>query len=61
MHIANCTILDSEAVGLALIDLVDSRVSGLFIRSDGQATGSPPVQIEGGRGNQIDGELLDYR
>ena len=61
MHIANCTILDSEAVGLALIDLVDSRVSGLFIRSDGQATGSPPVQIEGGRGNQIDRDLLGSR
>lgn len=61
MHIANCTILDSEAVGLALIDLVDSRVSGIFVRRDHETTTAPPVRIEGGRGNQLDRELLDYR
>ena len=58
MHLANCTILDSEAAALALIDLVDSRVGGFLIQPDQQGPDALPVRIEGGRGNQIAAELL---
>lgn len=58
MHLANGTILDSDGVGLALRNLVDSRVAGMLIRDDRPGSRSIPLLIEGGQGNQIDPEML---
>lgn len=61
MNISNCTILDCDNVGLSLIDLVDSRVSGFLIRDDRPNSQSVPAKINGGSGNTIDAELLETK
>jgi hypothetical protein len=55
MHIANCTVLDSDGGGLLLKDVRDSRVHGCFIRDDreGQKT-FQAIRVEGGDGVRVD-------
>jgi hypothetical protein len=52
-NIGNLTILDSDAVGLLLKDLTNSRVSGCLIRDDRPNAASLSVKAIGGRGNMI--------
>lgn len=57
-NITNCTILDCDERGLLLRNVVYSRVSDCLIRDD--RTGSQTVSLElaGGHGNQVRGNLL---
>lgn len=57
MNISDCTILDCDNIGLLLEDLSQSRVSGLLIRDDREASTSTAVKIIGGQDNQIDADV----
>ncbi|HEY6168888.1 MAG TPA: right-handed parallel beta-helix repeat-containing protein [Verrucomicrobiae bacterium] len=58
-NVANCTVLDSDGIGLLLKGVTNSRVSGCLIRDD--RTGrrpAPSVQLTGGKGNLVTQNLL---
>lgn len=58
-NITNCTILDCDGVGLLLKNVSNSRLSGCLIRDDREASkNAVSLQWQGGRGNQIVGNLL---
>ncbi|QEL16601.1 right-handed parallel beta-helix repeat-containing protein [Limnoglobus roseus] len=52
-HVANCTVLDCEPVGMLLKDVTRSRIVGNLIRDDRPGTKSVPLKTEGGSGNVI--------
>lgn len=55
MHVANCTVLDSDNAGLLLKDVRDSRVHGCFIRDDREEKPAfQAVRAEGGDGLRIE-------
>ncbi|MCX7825851.1 MAG: right-handed parallel beta-helix repeat-containing protein, partial [Verrucomicrobiae bacterium] len=58
-NIANCTILDSDNIGLLLKDVTNSKVAGCVIRDDRpDAKSGPSLKVEGGQGNWIVQNLL---
>jgi len=58
-NIANCTILDSDNIGLLLKDVTHSKVAGCMIRDDRpDAKSGPSLKVEDGRGNWIVQNLL---
>ncbi|MBI5688147.1 MAG: right-handed parallel beta-helix repeat-containing protein [Verrucomicrobia bacterium] len=58
-NIANCTILDSDNIGLLLKDVTNSKVAGSMVRDDRHDTKpGPSLKVEGGRGNWIVQNLL---
>ena len=57
-NITDCTILDCDNVGLLLKSVSRSRVSGCLIRDDRPQAKSVPLEITGGGGNQVFGNLL---
>ncbi len=55
MHIANCTVLDSDGGGVLLKDVRDSRVHGCFIRDDRKPEKTfQAIRVEGGDGVRVD-------
>jgi parallel beta-helix repeat protein len=66
INLSDCTILDSDHVGLLLKNVVNSRISGCLIRddrqrlpSDGeQAKSMKTIRVEGGKGLLISNNLL---
>jgi hypothetical protein len=55
MHVANCTILDSDNAGLLLKNVRDSQIHGCFIRDDrAEKPAFESMRIEGGEGNRIE-------
>jgi hypothetical protein len=59
MNITGCTILDCEAGGLVLKNVVDSRISDCLVRDDREgAKSSAPLRVEVGRGNMIVNNLF---
>ena len=58
-NITNCTILDSDNIGLLLKDVTNSKVAGCMIRDDRPDVKSgPSLKVQGGRGNWIVQNLL---
>lgn len=54
LHVADCTILDSENAGLLLDDVRQSRIADCFIRDDRDShRPSPPIRIRGGGENHF--------
>lgn len=61
MNIAQCTILDSDGVGLLLQGTSGSRVSGCLIRDDRpQRAAAPSLAVRGGRGNWVLQNLVSH-
>ncbi|WP_414661790.1 right-handed parallel beta-helix repeat-containing protein [Horticoccus sp. 23ND18S-11] len=59
LHLAQCTILDSDGVGIWLQDTGGTRVSGNMVRDDRKdRTAAPSLRVTGGRGNWITQNLL---
>jgi len=66
INLSDCTILDSDNVGLLLKNVVNSRISGCLIRddrhkspSDGEQTKAmTTIRVEGGKGLLISNNLL---
>ena len=60
LNLTNCTILDSDGVGLLLRETSRSRVSDSLIRDDrpGRDPSAPLLRIDGGRGNMVVDNLL---
>ena len=55
MHVANCTVLDSDHAGLLLKNVRDSFVHGCFLRDDrAEKPAFEPMIVEGGAGNRIE-------
>jgi hypothetical protein len=55
MHVANCTVLDSDHAGLLLREVRDSSVHGCFLRDDRtEAPPFKPIVVEGGEGNRLE-------
>jgi hypothetical protein len=48
MHVANCTVLDSDGGGILLKNVRDSRVHGCFIRDDREGKTFQAIRVEGG-------------
>ena len=58
-NIANCTILDSDTIGLLLKEVTNSKVAGCMVRDDRRdAKPGLSLKVEGGRGNWIVQNLL---
>ncbi|MEW6302939.1 MAG: right-handed parallel beta-helix repeat-containing protein [Verrucomicrobiota bacterium] len=58
-HIANCTILDNDNVGLLLQSVTNTRVSGCMIRDDRkERANAPSLKLTGGKGNWVTQNLL---
>lgn len=54
IHVANCTILDSDNAGVLLRGVSNSSVHGNFIRDDRREKPAfKPVIVEGGDGNRV--------
>ena len=54
LHVTNCTILDSDNVGLLLKDVRDSRVADCLIRDDRpERKAAPSLRMVGGSGNVV--------
>jgi hypothetical protein len=53
MHLAGCTILDCDNIGLLARDTTNSWMDSCFIRDDRAGATSVPVTVIGGSGNQI--------
>jgi Pectate lyase superfamily protein/Right handed beta helix region len=55
MHVANCTVLDSDHAGVLLKGVRDSRVQGCFIRDDREGVKNfQAVRVEGGDSVRVD-------
>ncbi len=55
MHVANCTVLDSDKAGVLLKNVRDSRVHGCFIRDDrAEKPAFEEIRVEGGDGLRIE-------
>jgi parallel beta-helix repeat protein len=64
VNLSDCTILDCDHVGLLLRNVSNSRIAGCLIRDDrpsGDQSPSRAIQIEGGRGLMLTGNLLDSK
>jgi hypothetical protein len=61
LNVANCTILDCDQRGLLVKNVEDSRISGCLIRDDRFESKSIALEVVGGRGNLISGNLLDTK
>ncbi len=57
-NVGNLTILDSDAVGLLLKDVTNSRVGGCLIRDDRPNANWLSVEADGGRGNMVVGNYF---
>ena len=57
-NVTNCTILDCDQRGLWLNNVRDSRVSDCLIRDDRPGSTSRSLEVSGGNGNLIRGNLL---
>ncbi len=58
-NVVGCSILDCECIGLLATNLADSRVSDCLIRNDlPEAKRWAGLKVVGGRGNQIESNLL---
>ncbi|MSU33753.1 MAG: hypothetical protein EXS36_01300 [Pedosphaera sp.] len=58
-NLANCTVLDSDGVGLLLQDTTRTRVAGCVIRDDRtERLATRSLQVVGGKGNWIFQNLL---
>ena len=61
-NVANCTVLDSDGVGLWLKDVSDSRVSGCLVRDDRPGRkDAVSLRLSGGAGNRVTDNLLGGR
>ncbi len=58
LNVANLTILDSDAVGLLMTDVTNSRVGGCLIRDDRPKATSLALKATGGRGNFVVGNAF---
>lgn len=60
LNLTDCTILDSDGVGLLLRETSRSRVSDCLIRDDrpGRDPSTPALRVDGGRGNMVVDNLL---
>lgn len=58
MNITNCTVLDCDNVGIKLVEVSQSRLSGCLVRDDRPNATSLSLQVVGGSGNMIVGNLL---
>ena len=62
INLTGSTILDSDGVGLKLINTTLTRVSGLVIRDDRtEVNSSPALAVVGGHSNTVVGNALDRR
>ena len=53
-HLANCTVLDSDGVGLLLRETTRTRIAGCVVRDDrAEPKATRSLQVTGGRGNWI--------
>jgi len=57
-NVTDCTILDCDQRGLWLNNVRDSRVSDCLIRDDRPGSTSRSLEVSGGNGNLICGNLL---
>lgn len=58
MNITDCTILDSDNLGLMLKDVSDSRVSNCLISDNRPGTEFVSLKVAGGKGNMIVNNLF---
>ncbi|MBM3333681.1 right-handed parallel beta-helix repeat-containing protein [Candidatus Sumerlaeota bacterium] len=58
MNVTDCTVLDCDNGGVLLRGVSDSRVSGCLIRDDRADAKSVPLEVVGGSGNMVVGNLL---
>jgi len=58
MNITNCTILDTDNVGVMLKNVTDSRVPDCLIRDDRPEPNSTPLKVVGGKDNMIINNLF---
>jgi hypothetical protein len=56
--VANCTVLDCDQRGMLLRNVRDSLISGCIIRDDRPQATSVALEIEGGSGNLVRGNML---
>ena len=58
-HLANCTVLDSDGVGLLLRETTRTRIAGCVVRDDrAEPKATRSLQVIGGQGNWILQNLL---
>ncbi|MFV1965926.1 MAG: right-handed parallel beta-helix repeat-containing protein, partial [Pirellulaceae bacterium] len=57
-NVTNCTILDCDQRGLLAKNVEDSRISNCLIREDRPGAKSIALEVVGGRGNMVFGNLL---
>ena len=61
-NISGVSVLDSDGVGLSLIDTSLTRVSGCVLRDDRpEPNAAPALKVSGGQGNVIVGNVSDRR
>lgn len=60
-NLSGATILDSDGVGLRLTNTSLTRVGGCIVRDDRAANAAPSIQVSGGHGNHVVGNMLDRR
>ena len=57
MNISNCSIVDSDNLGLFLKNVTNSIVTGCLIRNDDKGSAFSPIKVEGGKDNLIENNL----